>query len=348
MLSRNIKHFNSNNLLKLFRVVKKILITGASGFIGRVLTKNLCEKNYIVHATVNNNFLYLESMANYIRSEKLRLFRSININNKTCWDEALKGVEVIIHLAGKAHILSKKHSNNYDEFYDVNVLGTEHLARMAASQGVKRFIFMSSIGVNGQETTYQPFNELLQPAPVADYAISKWEAEKRLKKIADESTMDVVILRPTLVYGADAPGNFGRLLHLVAKGIPLPLASIDNKRSFLSRDNLLDFIITCINHPKAGNETFIVSDGEDISTPVLIRYLAAGMGKSAYLWPVSVSLLKFGAYLLNRSSMCQQLCGSLQVDISKAKKLLNWIPPVSIDEGLRETAQLFLELQKNK
>ena len=326
--------------------MKKILITGSSGFIGRALTKKLCEKNYIVHATVNNNFSCLESMTNYICSKKLRLFLSVNINSKTYWDEALKGVEVIIHLAGKAHILSKKHSNNYNEFYDVNVLGTEHLARMAASQGVKRFIFISSIGVNGQKTTYQPFNELLQPAPIADYAISKWEAEKRLIKIADKSTMDVVILRPTLVYGADAPGNFGRLLHLVAKGVPLPLASIYNKRSFLSKDNLLDFIITCINHPKAGNETFIISDGEDISTPELIRYLAAGMGKPANLWPVPVSLLKFGAYLLNRSSMCQQLCGSLQVDISKARKILNWSPPVNIDVNLHETARLFASKKK--
>ncbi len=328
--------------------MKKILITGASGFIGRVLTKVLCEKGYTVHATINNNFSYIDPMGDYIRSKKLCLFQNINVNSKTCWDEALKGVEVIIHLAGKAHLLNKKDSNDYDDFYEVNVLGAEHFAREAAAQGIKRFIFISSIGVNGRETIRAPFSEQLQPMPHAVYAVSKWQAEIRIKKIADETNMDVVIIRPTLVYGADAPGNFGRLLHLVAKGIPLPLASIENKRSFLSRDNLIDFLITCINQAKAGNETFVVSDGVDISTPQLIRYLADGMGKSAHLWPIPVSLLWLGANLLNRGSICQQLCGSLQVDISKAKKLLNWIPPVSIDEGLRETAQLYLELKKNK
>jgi nucleoside-diphosphate-sugar epimerase len=199
---------------------------------------------------------------------------------------------------------------------------------------VKRFLFISSIGVNGNINT-RPFTEDDEPNPAEPYALSKWEAEQGLWEIQRETGMEVVIIRPPLVYGPNAPGNFGSLMRWVEKGLPLPLGAIDNQRSLVALDNLVDLIITCIDHPAAANQVFLAGDGEDLSTTELLRGVARAMGKSAHLIPVPPSLLMLGATLLGKKAVAQRLLGSLQVDISKARRLLGWQPPVSVEEGLR-------------
>lgn len=316
-----------------------ILVTGATGFVGLAIVEYLADNGNKYKAIVRNKKPKLPNDINlkYIS----------DIGPETDWSEALDGIEVVIHTAARAHILNDNVTNPLLEFRRVNTAGTLNLARQAAKLSVKRFIFISSIGVNGAETTSCHFNENIQEAPHADYAISKFEAEQGLKIIADETGMEVVIIRPPLVYDGDAPGNMGRLLNLVSKGLPLPLASVNNQRSFISRKNLVDFIILCLDHPKAANQTFLVADSEYVSTPQLIRLLAEGMNKPARLLPCPVSLLKFGAKIFGRESTYQQLCGSLQIDISKAYNLLNWQPPISVEDGLKQAAKRFLEQQGN-
>jgi len=227
------------------------------------------------------------------------------------------------------------------EFRKVNTAGTLTLARQAAEAGVRRFVFISSIGVNGNQSI-KPFNEQDTPAPHDLYAISKFEAEQGLWGIQQDTGMEVVVIRPPLVYGPNAPGNFGALMRVVQRGWPLPLGAVHNQRSLVALDNLVDFVITCLDHPAAANQIFLVSDGEDLSTTELLRRVAHALGRPARLIPVPVSLLAAGAALLGRRDMAQRLCGSLQVDISKTQTLLGWNPPISVDEGLRRTALGFL------
>jgi nucleoside-diphosphate-sugar epimerase len=222
------------------------------------------------------------------------------------------------------------------EFRRVNTDGTLNLARQAAAAGVRRFVFLSTIKVNGEATHYGcPFTPSDLPAPQDPYGISKHEAEVGLRAIAHETGMEVVIIRPTLVYGKGARGNFKSLIKLVARGLPLPLGSIHNLRSFVGIDNLVDFITTCLEHPAAANEAFMVSDGEDLSTQDLIRRMARAMDRPARLFSIPPGLLAITAALLGKSDLVRRLCGSLQVDISKSHDLLGWKPRVSVDEGLR-------------
>jgi nucleoside-diphosphate-sugar epimerase len=242
----------------------------------------------------------------------------------------------VIHLAARVHIMRDSADDPLTEFRRVNTEGTLHLARQATEAGVRRFIFLSTIGVNGDSTLRgKVFASTGTPTPHDPYSMSKYEAEIGLHSIARSTGMEVVIIRPPLVYGTNAPGNFGKLARLVAKSLPLPLGSINNLRSFVGIDNLVDFIVTCLEHPAAANETFLVSDGEDLSTPDLIRRMARAMNRPARLLPVPKSVLMAGATILGKRDMAQRLCGSLQVDISKARSLLGWVPPVSVDEGLR-------------
>lgn len=252
----------------------------------------------------------------------------------TDWQKALDGIGAVIHAAARSHIIQDKAPNPLAEYRKVNVEGTLNLARQAAAAGVKRFIFISSIGVNGNANN-QPFSADDVPAPAELYAQSKWEAEKGLWDITNNSGMELVIVRPPLVYGPDAPGNFGNLVRWVEKDIPLPLGAIHNKRSLVGLDNLVDLIITCIDHPAAANQVFLAGDGEDLSTSDLLRRVAKAMGKPSRLIPVPAGLLQLGATLLGKKAMAQRLLGSLQVDISKTRDLLGWTPPVSVDEGLR-------------
>ncbi len=222
------------------------------------------------------------------------------------------------------------------EFRRVNVEGTLNLARQAAACGVRRFIFVSSVKVNGESTeAAHPFTAQQAPAPLDPYGISKMEAEQGLCQIAAETGMEVVIIRPPLVYGPGVKANFSALMRAVQRGLPLPLALVRNQRSLIALDNLVDFIITCATHPKAANQTFLVSDGQDLSTPELIRKIALAADVPARLLPVPVWALQAGARLLGKGDAMQRLCGNLQVDISKARELLGWVPPVSVEDGLR-------------
>ena len=304
-----------------------ILITGSSGFIGQALTLKCVSSQFVVRgATRKTSNLSVGAIPIFIE----------NINEKTDWSNYLLGCDVIIHLAARAHVLNDRVVNPLEEFRRINCRGTLNLARQAAEAGIKRFVFISSIGVHGAETYERPFFSDNKALPHSPYAVSKYEAEIGLREIALETGMQVVIIRPPLVYGPNAPGNFGALLNWVKKGIPLPLGAIhDNRRSFVALDNLIDLIITCITHPAAANQTFLVSDGEDLSTTDLLRRIASAMGRPSRLIPIPSSVLKAGASLLGKKEMAQRLLGSLQVDIEKTRRLLNWAPPISVDEGLR-------------
>ena len=263
-----------------------------------------------------------------------------DVGPETVWGEALIDINTVIHLAARVHMMKDDVSDPLEEFRHVNVEGTFKLARQAAACGVKRFIFLSTVKVNGEETSGQPFSEQSPPHPQDSYAVSKFEAELGLQLIARETDMEVVIIRPPLVYGPAVKGNFQSMMRWINKGIPLPLGAIRNHRSLVGLDNLVDFIITCIDHPAAANQTFLVADGEDLSTTDLLRRVGQVMGKPARLIPVPMSALKFGARLLGKQTMAQRLCGNLQVDISRARKVLGWSPPVSVDEGLRRAVGL--------
>jgi nucleoside-diphosphate-sugar epimerase len=230
------------------------------------------------------------------------------------------------------------------EFRKVNVEGTLNLARQAAEAGVRRFIFISSIKVNGEGTPLgSPYRADAQPQPADSYGISKMEAEQGLRALAAETGMEVVIIRPTLVYGPGVKANFLSMMRWLHKGVPLPFGAIHNQRSLVALDNLVDLIVTCIDHPAAANQTFLVSDGEDLSTTELLRRMATALGKPARLLPVPSWLLEAGASILGKKALSQRLCGSLQVDISKTRELLGWTPPLSVDAALRKTAAHFLE-----
>ncbi len=261
-----------------------------------------------------------------------------SINSNTVWRDALVDCYAVIHLAAMVHVMQEASSNYLAIFRRVNVEGTLHLARQAEAAGVRRFVFVSSIGVNGAETFQQPFTSEDRVAPHSPYAVSKYEAELGLKAFAAETGMEVVIIRPPIVYGPNAPGNFGSLMRWLKRGLPLPLGAIHNQRSLVALDNLVDLILTCLTHPAAANQTFLVSDGEDVSTTELVRRMGQALDRSARLVPMPPSLLKVAAGLVGKGDMARRLCGSLQVDISKTRELLGWTPQVSLDEGLLRAA----------
>ena len=305
------------------------LVTGATGFVGQTLVRKLVShEGHDVRCAIRKQRDGLEGTTHvHVVGE---------VDASTDWQRALVDVDCVVHLAARVHVMSGHCHDSLMEFRRVNTKGTLHLARQAASIGVRRFVYLSSIKVNGETTTLdRPFTPNDLAAPQDPYGISKHEAEVGLREIARTTGMPVVIIRPTLVYGKDAKGNFKSLMSLVARGIPIPLASIHNLRSFVGIGNLVDFIVTCLEHPSAANETFMVSDGEDLSTPDLIRRMARAMNRPARLLPVPVWALKAGALLLGKGDAVQRLCGNLQVDISKSRELLGWSPPISVDEGLR-------------
>jgi UDP-glucose 4-epimerase len=261
------------------------------------------------------------------------------------WRAALDGVDAVVNCAARVHVVRDTSADPLAEFRRVNVAGTLNLARQAADAGVRRFIYISSIGVNGAETFDMPFTSEDKAAPHSPYAVSKLEAELGLRQLTHETGLEVVIIRPPLVFGPGAPGNFNKLLLIVHRGIPLPLGAIHNKRSLVALDNLVDLILICLHHRAAANQTFLVSDGEDLSTTALLRRTGAALGRPARLIPVSALVLRTAARLLGKASFAQQLCGSLQVDISKTRDLLDWTPPVSVDHALMQTARHFLANQ---
>ena len=318
----------------------KVLITGVNGFVGKTLSDELVIKGFNVNGTVR-------SVMSVDFPGAITKFVIKDIDSKTDWQNALEGVDVVIHLAARAHVMKDMAIDALSEFRRVNVEGTLNLARQAVEAGVQRFIFISSIKVNGEGSILgQPYTPEDQPAPVDPYGISKREAEDGLRQLASETGMEVVIIRPPLVYGPGVKANFQSMMRWLDKGIPLPLGAIHNQRSLVSLDNLIDLIVTCIHHPAAANQIFIAGDGEDLSTTELLQRMAAALGKKAWLIPVPSFILEWGARLVGKQAITQKLCGSLQVDISKARDLLGWKPPVSVDESLRKTAQYYMKFHK--
>ncbi len=306
-----------------------VLLTGASGFVGAALLRRLREDGFDVVALVRT----LSSLLPPVSVPTTRLGEIVGT---TDFSEALAGITTVVHLAARAHIMRDKAADPLAAFYAVNVEGTLNLARQCAAVGVKRFVFISSIKVNGEATLLgRPFTADDVPAPVDPYSISKMKAEQGLCQIAVEAGMEVVIIRPPLVYGPGVKANFAALMHAVQRGWPLPLGAVHNQRSFVALDNLLDFIITCMTHPQAASQTFLISDGQDLSTNELVRGMAQAAGVPARLLPVPVWVLQAGASLLGKRDAVQRLCGNLQIDMSKARSVLGWLPPVSVDEGLR-------------
>ncbi|UTW02709.1 SDR family oxidoreductase [Amphritea atlantica] len=301
-----------------------ILLTGATGFLGRHLVKGLAVKGVNVTASIRQEV--------HLPVARTCIINSLDID--TDWSCALAEQKVVIHSAARAHIMEDEVYDPLAEYRQVNVEGTLNLARQAAEAGVQRFIFISSIGVNGNINTC-PFTENDEPTPAEFYAQSKWEAEQGLWNIHNETGIEVVIIRPPLVYGPGAPGNFARLVRLVEKGWPLPFGAVHNKRSFVAVDNLVDLIVTCIDHPAAANQVFLAGDGEDLSTSDLLRGIAAAMEKPSRLVAVPENYLRLAAKFLGKEKLADRLLGSLQVDISKARDSLGWEPPFSVEEGLK-------------
>lgn len=313
--------------------MSSILVTGTNGFIGRNLCKELLYRGWqvkgVVRSTSKND---LPVGVEPIEVE--------TIDHVVQWGDILSKIDVVIHLAARVHILKEIEDNPIYEFRKINVLGTERLASASACAGVKRLIFISSIGVNGESTNGNFFLEEDSPNPSNAYALSKWEAEQVLHKVAqDTAKLDIVVLRPPLVYGMNAPGNFDRLIRLIKSGMPLPFNRLKNKRSLIYIDNLVDAIIKCIEHPDAANQTFLVSDGQDVSTPELIRMIARAMGKKAILFQCPVSLLKMAGKVSGKSAEVERLVNSLQIDSTKIRKTLNWTPPFTMEEGILETVR---------
>ena len=308
-----------------------ILVTGASGFLGGAIISRLADESCAVRACTRSSLTL-----NFKTSQFVDICTVLGLSRVTDWSGALTKVSVVVHCAARVHVMNDKSADPLNEFRAVNVEGTLNLARQAAAAGVKRFIFISSVKVNGEGTRAgQAYKESDHSVPQDAYGISKDEAEQGLRQIAADTGMAVVIIRSPLVYGPGVKANFAALMKAVKRGWPLPLGAIHNQRSLVSLDNLVDLIITCINHPNAANQTFLVSDGHDLSTSELIRIMAKAAGVKARLIPVPLWFLQLVGRLLRKGAAMQRLCGNLQVDIAKARNLLGWSPPVSVEEGVR-------------
>lgn len=309
-----------------------ILVTGASGFVGSALLRRLAADGPDVRAVYRS-----------ARTQPPAGVQQVLVGDlgpELDWRAALESVVVVVHAAARVHVMRDTAADPLDEFRRTNVAGTLNLARQAAAAGVRRFVFISSVKVHGESTLPgHPFSERDAPAPQDAYGQSKLEAEQGLLSMAQATGMELVIVRPPLVYGPGVRANFQSLMRAVAKGLPLPLAALDNRRSLVGLDNLVDLIVTCVDHPAAANQTFLVSDGEDLSTPGLIRGLAQAMGRSPRLFRLPLWMLWIPATLLGRRATLERVCGSLQVDISKARTTLGWRPPVSVREGLAQVAR---------
>lgn len=304
-----------------------LLVTGASGLVGKRLCQRLLSDGSSIRAAVRAT------------DPATTLGHQVAvgpIDKTTDWHQALLNVQTVVHCAARVHVMHDAAADPLSAFRAVNVEGTLNLARQAAEAGVMRLVFISSVKVNGESTEPgRPFTEADAPKPQDAYGLSKHEAEQGLRQIASDTGMAVVIIRPPLVYGPGVKANFAALMRAVQKGWPLPLGAVHNQRSLVALDNLVDFIVTCIAHPQAANQTFLVSDGHDLSTTELVRGMAQAAGVPARLLPVPVLALRAGAVLLGKSDAVQRLCGNLQVDISKARNLLGWVPPLAVQEGLR-------------
>jgi nucleoside-diphosphate-sugar epimerase len=317
----------------------KVLISGATGFIGNALCQRMIHEGWQVRGAVRS------------LSDQARLPAGVeavpvgSIGPDTVWAHALADVDIFVHLAARTHVTREVDVDPLKACRMINVAATERLARAAAAARVKRFIYLSSVKVNG-EGRAEPYTERDMPAPEDPYGISKWEAEQALHRIAEETGMEIVVIRPPLVYGPRVKANFLALINVVRRGIPLPFAGVRNRRSLLYLGNLVDAIITVCIRPKAAGQTYLVSDGADVSTPELIRRIAVVFGRPARLFSLSPHFLRLAGRLLGKTSAIERLLGSLAVDSSKIQRELEWKAPSTMEQGLQETARWF-ETQQN-
>ena len=313
--------------------MRAVFVTGATGFIGSSLIHRLGTEQVVVAVRKKGKLHMPELIEHAIGS----------LAANTNWQEALQGIDVVVHTAGLVHMIQATAKDALAEFRRVNVEETVNLARQAATAGVNRFVFISSVKVNGESTPLgQAFAFDNVPTPQDSYGISKLEAEQGLLDISNQVDMELVIIRPPLVYGPGVKANFLAMMRLLQKGLPLPFGAIHNCRSLVALDNLVDLIVTCLDHPAAANQTFMVSDDEDISTTELLLRMSKSLGMPAYLLPVPESLLQIGAKLLGKQDIIPRLLGNLQVDISHTKQILDWTPPINVNDGLKKTADWYL------
>lgn len=310
------------------------LVTGANGFVGHALCAELVKRGQAVRGAV--------------RSDQSALPAGVHaaivgdVDAGTDWSNALDGVQTVIHLAARVHVMQDTAADPLADFRRVNTAGAEHLARCAAAAGVRRLVYISSIKVNGEQTPDgKKFSEDDAPAPQDPYGVSKWEAEQALHRVATETGLEVVVVRPPLVYGPGVKGNFAQMLSAVSRGIPLPFASLHNQRSLVYLGNLVDALIVCASHPAAAGQTYLVCDGEDASTPALLRQLAAAMGVTSRVFPCPPALLRLAGSVTGRAQQLERLLGSLQIDGARIRRDLDWAPPYSLQQGLRLTAEWY-------
>jgi nucleoside-diphosphate-sugar epimerase len=309
-----------------------VLVTGASGFVGGELVRYLSGK-YSVRAVART--------FSAVDDDVFEKMPGFDLSEQTDWSQALQGIDVVVHCAARVHIMNEVALDPLEEFRRVNVRGALRLAQQAADSGVKRFIYLSSIKVNGESTKIgMPFTPQDKPSPKDAYGASKWEAECALMDLGSKTNMEVVIIRPPLIYGAGVKANFASLIRLVQLRIPLPFGLANNNlRSFVALGNLLSFIEKCIQHPRAANQTFLISDNEDVSTATLLKKIARANNRKIYLIPFPIMLFRKFLSAIGRGGIADRLFGNLQVDISKSRSLLGWEPPLSVDEGLQKTIQ---------
>ncbi|MEO8332686.1 MAG: SDR family oxidoreductase [Gallionella sp.] len=311
----------------------KFLVTGANGFVGRYLCEAMLRKGWQVRGAVRSSAQLPEGA---------EVVPVGDIDGDTDWLNALHGVDVVIHLAARVHVMKDAAADPLAEFLKVNLHGTVNLAQQAARAGVKRFVYVSSIKVNGEETHGQrSYTEQDTPAPQDPYGISKWQAEQALQRIARDTGLEVVIVRPPLVYGPGVKGNFISLLAAIDKGVPLPLAGANNARSLVYVGNLVDALIACATHPAAAGQTYLVRDGEDVSTALLVRKIADALGRNSRSFYFPPALLRAAAAMLGRSAQIARLFGSLRVSDAKLRSELGWVPPYTLEQGLRATAEWY-------
>lgn len=307
----------------------RVMVTGASGFVGSALTARLVQVGYQVVGVARH-------MGD---SNVAHASIETDLSSPNPFPDGFAKVDCIVHLAGRAHVLGGSTESQLSVFRRANRDATIRLARAALLSGVKRFVFVSSIGVNGSSTTDKPFCEISPTAPRADYSVSKWEAEVELKVLLGGTSMELVIVRPPLIYAADAPGNFRRLLKLVESGVPLPLKSVGNLRNVISRENVVAFLELCVRHPAAAGELFLIADAQAVSTPEMVRAISSGLGRPARLFPFPLACLRIALCALGRGGIYEQLCGSLQIDISKARNVLGWVPHGTTIDGLQKAGR---------